>query len=104
MDASLVHAFMVRISYLNKIFNQHNIYISESTNHDNFTLGRFLFPILPYILKELYVELYQTNYLKTVANNFSEEEFKQILSLCTNPEDLNYLSPPFENPNFIKYG
>jgi DNA-directed RNA polymerase len=104
MDASLVHAFMVRSLQLNKILNQHDIYMSEITTHDNFTLGRFLFPILPYILKELYFELYHANYLATLKNNLLEEDFNKILSLCKRPEDPNYLSTPFENPNFIKYG
>jgi hypothetical protein len=61
------------------------------TNHDNFSQEKYLFPLLPCQLKQVYKDLYNYNYIKTLKDNVSEQKYKQIEELCSKPEESTYM-------------
>jgi len=72
------------------------------TNHDNFSIGRTLYPVLSYFIQDS--DFYNSDYLKTLESNLTPAQYLQIQDLCNKPGTENYLPGTFSNPNFIKRG
>jgi hypothetical protein len=116
MDASIVHdmvrkcfALQNALSNLDQRTRQGGVEFSLVTNHDNFSVGKVLFPFLPYLLRDCYINLYQYDYLQTIRSNvsgspFQKERYASIQALCKKEGSDEYLSGNFDNPHFIKFG
>lgn len=101
MDAMVVHEFIKRMLIIRKLLSEKNIHVCFFTNHDSFF---FNFPyFLPFILRDIYIDLYNYNYIKTIRKNFTEAQYKKLESFVNNPGSDNYLSNKFTNPYFFKF-
>lgn len=63
MDSMVVHFIIERNYNLNQHVKPLGIMFGLYTVHDNFSLGRHLFPILPLLIIDSYKELYNYDHL-----------------------------------------
>ena len=73
MDSMCVHLAIERSYKLNKYLTSAGITFNFSliSTHDNFSWGRYLFPIVPFLLRNTYIEIYNHNYLNSLQTNFN---------------------------------
>lgn len=103
MDAMSVHLFMKLFDQLKKGSNIQNI--ENFTVHDNFAGGYFLFPLIPLLLRDIYIKMYNFNYICTLRDNFnSEEEYQKAIALIINNREKSFTVDDITNPFFVKYG
>lgn len=101
MDAMSVHLIIVFYSKLKK----HTLIpdCEILTIHDAFAGGKFLFPILPFILQENYKLIYNYNYVESLRNNFpNDNAFNEATSLLMSKDPFE--SDEICNCHFVKYG
>ncbi len=101
-DGFIIHDLMGTHLALNQ--SLHPYECTLVTNHDNFSLGRTLYTVLPYFVEDSYKNFYNYDYLKTLKSNVTPSQYLKIQDLCNKPGTENYLDGTFGNPHFIKMG
>lgn len=100
MDAMVVHLTIIKKESLREIKGN---YFELTTTHDFFSMGKALFPIAPFIIKDCYQAIYSYNYLNTLKDNFQDAEFITILEEVNQQDYPDFMDDSLTNPNFIKY-
>ena len=101
MDAFIVHTFKDRLRDFNIALKTNGLFISHYTNHDSFYTS-----ILPYtkiLILDIYKSLYELDYISTIKDSMTLEQYNSIRECIRNIDDPNYLTlDDIKSPYFLK--